>query len=100
MNPLIEPGVSYSFMKSLKQCHEIKINYRSVMFNFILLGVFIIVTAGFLYYKHKTKPTPKDKKRKLEEDRLYILGKLKSLQLEKNHSMNGLITNLPLHNFA
>ena len=100
MNPLVEPGVSYSFMKSLKQCHEIKLNYRSILFNIVLLGAFILFTSGFLYYKYRTRLTPKDKKKKQEEDRLYILGRLKSLQLEKHHAVNGLITNLPLHNYA
>ena len=97
MNPiLVEPSVSYSFVESLRHCHKMKIDYRSIQMNVILVILFIVGIGGFLYYKRKTRPTPRDKKYKQEQDRLYILGKLKSLQLEKNHSMHGLITNLPV----
>lgn len=100
MNPiLVEPSVSYSFLESLQHCHKMKIDYRSIQMNLILVVVFVVGIAGFLYYKRKTRPTPRDKKYKQEQDRLYILGKLKSLQLEKNHSMQGLITDLPVHQY-
>jgi hypothetical protein len=99
MNPLVEPGVSESFFKSLKSCHEIKVTYQSLCFNIILFFSLVAATVGFLYYKYKTKPTPKDKKYKMEMDRQYILGKLKSLQLEK-HQSQGMITQLPMHSFA
>ena len=100
MTLLVEPGIRNSFMESLKHCHEIKTNYRSVIFNIVLLVAFVAMTLGFLYYKYKNKSTPKDKKIKQDRDRMYILSRLKSLQLEKNHNINGLITDLPLHQFA
>jgi hypothetical protein len=48
-----------------------------------------------LYYKYKGKQSPAIKKKKQEEDRVFIMNRIRSLQIEKQKENNHLITNLP-----
>ena len=94
MNHLTEPGVRNHFIESFKICKENRMNYNTKVVNGALLIMFIGGITVFLYLKKKNKLSPVQKNKKKEEDRLYIINKIKTLQVDKN-----LITNLP-HTFA
>ena len=90
MNHLTEPGVKNYFIESFKECKQNKMNYYTKVLNITLFGVFCIAVASFLYFKKKNKLTVGEQKKKKEEDRLYIVNKIKTLHVDKQ-----LITNLP-----
>ena len=95
MNHLTVPGVRQYFVDSFKACKEYKMQYHTWVLNISLLIFFICCVGMTLYYKYKGKQSPVEKKRKQEEDRLYIMNRIRSLQIEKQKTNNQLITNLP-----
>ena len=95
MNHLTEPGVRQYFVDSFKACKEYKMQYHTWVLNTSLLVFFIVCIGLILYYKYKGKQSPVVKKKKQEEDRVYIMNRVRSLQLEKQKNNNQLITNLP-----
>jgi len=95
MNHLTEPGVRQYFIDSFKTCKEYKMQYHTWVLNMSLLGFFVFCFSAILYYKYKGKQSPTIKKKKQEEDRVYIMNRIRSLQIEKQKNNNQLITNLP-----
>jgi cbb3-type cytochrome oxidase subunit 3 len=95
MDHLTEPGVRQYFVDSFKSCKEYKMQYHTWILNSCLLLFFILCLSAILYYKYKGKQSPIAKKRKQEEDRLYIMNRIRSLQIEKQKDSNQLITSLP-----
>ena len=95
MNHLTEPGVRDYFVESFKACKEYKMQYHTWVLNISLLVFFVTCTAFILYYKYKGKQTPIEKIKKQEDDRVYIMNRIRSLQIEKQKNNNNLITNLP-----
>jgi hypothetical protein len=95
MNHLTEPGVRQYFIDSFKTCKEYKLQYHTWVLNLCLFGFFVTCLSAILYYKYKGKQSPIIKKRKQEEDRIYIMNRIRSLQIEKQKDNNNLITNLP-----
>jgi hypothetical protein len=83
MSHLTEPGVKYHFLEIFKENKQLRIDYHTQLFNAGLLLLFIGGIGCFLYFKKKTKMTPIAKNKKLEEDRMYILNKIKSLDIHK-----------------
>ena len=74
---LIEPGVR-SFLKiSLQNCKQLKEQYYSTLFNISAFVVFVLVIGSILFIKYKYKPTPEEQYRKAQEQRDYVLSKLK-----------------------
>ena len=74
---LIEPGVR-SFLKiSLQNCKQLKEQYYSTVFNVSAFAIFIVVVGTILLIKYKYKPTPEEQYRKMQEQREYVLSKLK-----------------------
>lgn len=74
---LIEPGVR-SFLKiSLQNCKQLKEQYYSTIFNISAFAIFIVVVGSILFIKYKYKPTPEEQYRKMQEQREYVLSKLK-----------------------
>lgn len=74
---LIEPGVR-SFLKiSLQNCKQLKDQYYSTIFNVSAFIIFVLVIGTILFIKYKFKPTPEDQYRKAQEQREYVLSKLK-----------------------
>ena len=74
---LIEPGVK-SFLKiSLQNCKQLKEQYYSAIFNASALAVFTGIVSIILFIKYKFKPTPEERENKLQEQREYVLSKLK-----------------------
>jgi len=92
---LTEPGVSYFLKSTLKQCSDKKGKYFNTIFNLGLLFVFIALLGVSLVYKKNTKLTLEEKKEKRENERKYILEKVKSLQQSESKRRNETITNLP-----
>jgi hypothetical protein len=74
---LIEPGVR-SFLKiSLQNCKQLKDQYYSMIFNVSAFVLFVLVVGTILFIKYKFKPTPEEQYRKAQEQREYVLSKLK-----------------------
>ena len=92
---LIEPGVKYFLKETLKNCHKKRSKYNNNLFNFWLFIGFSTVLGIVLYYKFKTKPTPKDLEKIEELKRSYIINKIKSLNETVAKERHELITNLP-----
>ena len=79
MEHLTEPGIREYFLDSFQKCKEYKMNYYTKVVNIGLFILFVCILAGFLYMKKKEKMTPQQKAKKNEEDRAYIMGKIRSL---------------------
>jgi hypothetical protein len=69
--------------------------YHTWVLNISLFLFFISCLFGILYYKYKGKQSPVAKKRKQEEDRQYIMNRIRTIQIEKQKDNNQLITSFP-----
>lgn len=92
---LTEPGVKYFLNETLKQCHQFKVKYHNLIFNFCLGILFCSIVGGVLLYKYKGKLTPSEKEVKNREKQQYILTKIKNYQDAKRMASQSLITGLP-----
>lgn len=79
MEHLTEPGIKAYFLESFEKCKEYKMNYYTKLVNIGLFLLFVCILACVLYMKKKEKMTPQQKTKKNEEDRAYIMGKIRSL---------------------
>jgi hypothetical protein len=80
MEHLTEPGIRDYFLESFQKCKEYKMNYYTKLVNIGLFVLFVCILAGILYMKKKNKMTPQQRAKKNEEDRAYIMGKIRSLK--------------------
>jgi|TARA_Y100000992_G_scaffold36234_2_gene20296 hypothetical protein len=92
---LVEPGMKYFMDATLKQCKANKNKYYTKLFNFICLIVFLFILGIFLFIRYKGKITPIQKQKKMDQQRHYILSKIKQFQNIKSQQRQELITNLP-----
>jgi hypothetical protein len=92
MDHLTEPGIRDYFVESFKTCKEYKLQYHTWILNISLFIFFMVCLSSILYFKYKGKQSPILKKRKQEEDRLYIMERIRSLEIEKQKENNVLIT--------
>lgn len=92
---LIEPGMKYFIKESLKNCNNFRNNYNNYVINLILLFVFLLILGMFLYVRYKGKLTPLEKENKLNEQKHYVLSKIRQLQDVKRQKSQELVTNLP-----
>tara|TARA_Y100001970_G_C13890652_1_gene678562 strand:- start:359 stop:697 length:339 start_codon:yes stop_codon:yes gene_type:complete len=92
---LIEPGMKYFIKESLKNCNNFRNNYNNYVINLILLFVFLLILGMFLYIRYKGKLTPLEKENKLNEQKHYVLSKIRQLQDVKRQKSQELVTNLP-----
>jgi hypothetical protein len=83
MEHLTEPGIRDHLLQSLEQCKKIKFTYYTHVMNLGLFVLFILGMTCVLYFKSKNKLTPSQKDKKNEDDRLYIVNRIRSLQLDK-----------------
>ena len=97
MQSLTEPGIRSYFVQSLQTCKEAKMKYYTRVLNGGLLAVFVLVLGGILYYKYKGRTTVAAKNSKMEADRLYILNKIKMVQIDRQKQNNLLITDTPYY---
>jgi hypothetical protein len=79
MDHLTEPGIKQYFQDSFQKCKEYKLNYYTTVVNIGLFIAFVLIVSVVLYMRKKEKLTPQQKRKKDEEDRLYIIQKIKSL---------------------
>jgi hypothetical protein len=79
MEHLTEPGIREYFLDSFQKCKEYKMNYYTKLVNIGLFVLFVCILAGILYMKKKEKMTPQQKAKKNEEDRVYIMSKIRSM---------------------
>ena len=83
MDHLIEPGIRDYFHGSFEQCKHYKLNYYTWIVNLVLFALFVCILCLILYFKHKKKMTPEQRRKRNEEDRMYIINKIRTLQLER-----------------
>jgi hypothetical protein len=95
---LIEPGVKYFLTQTLRECRKFKDTYITIIFNFSMLLILVIVIGGFLYYKYKGKLKPHEIKEKNRKKQEYLISKLQNLALIKQKENSNLITDLPVWN--
>lgn len=87
MDHLVEPGIRDYFHNSFEECKQFKMVYYTRVLNIVLFILFVGIVSTVLYFKKKKKLTPAQKNKKNEEDRMYIINKIRSLQI-KNNSYN------------
>ena len=92
---LVEPGARYFFYNTLKNINLKKVNLREISLNVFYLALFISILGLFLVYKYKTKLTPEEIKKKKDDQRVYLINKMKDLSYKEQLRHNKLITNLP-----
>jgi len=95
---LIEPGVHGFLKENLRNCGVKKGVYMNKLYNLGLLILFLSIMFMILYYKYKGKLTHQEKKEKMERERLYIVNKVRSMNVEREKAQQKIITNLPLFN--
>lgn len=95
-NPrLIEPGMKYFMKESLKNCNNFRNNYNNYVINITLLFIFLAILGIFLFIRYKGKLTPLEQENKINNQKTYILSKIKQLQDIKRQKSQELVTNLP-----
>ena len=82
MEHLIEPGIRTHFKGSFQKCKEYKMMYYNRIINIVLFIVFLCILIWVLYFKKLKKLTPEQRNKKNEEDRMYIINKIRTLQLK------------------
>jgi membrane protein insertase Oxa1/YidC/SpoIIIJ len=92
---LTEPGVKYFLSNTLKNCHEIKNKFHTLVFNVGLFIIFLLILISILYFKYKGKLTLAEKYQKDKEKQEYILSKIQKFELDKKKARQELITGLP-----
>ena len=92
---LIEPGMKYFIKSSLKNCNDYRNNYKNYIINIILLLIFLVILGILLLIRFKGKLTPIEKENKMNQQKKYILSKIKQLQDVKRIKNQELVTNLP-----
>jgi len=89
---LVETQVKQVLHHNLKECHNIKFQFQSFLFNFVCF-VFIISLIGTIcYFKYKGHKDEKERIKKENQKRDYILYNLRKFQNMKNKHL----TNIPL----
>jgi hypothetical protein len=82
MDHLTEPGIKSYFKDSFQQCKEYKLSYYTKVLNIGLFLLFVVGLFTLLYYKKKEKISPELRRKKNEEDRMYIVNRIRSLQIK------------------
>ena len=96
MVQLIEPCVKHWLNKHLQSYHKVHIHSQTIVFNFTMVIVFVLIFGGILIYKYKGKLTPEQIYKKNIEKQEYIVSKLQQLALLKETIDPNRITNLPV----
>lgn len=92
---LTDPNVKYYFKNVLSDCNKVKLKYNNLIFNIILIIIFILILSIILYSRYKGNITPEEIKDKRQKEKQYIISKLVQLSDHKKKQSQNLITNLP-----
>tara|TARA_B110000285_G_C15007857_1_gene554820 strand:- start:207 stop:551 length:345 start_codon:yes stop_codon:yes gene_type:complete len=92
---LTEPGVKYFLRETLKKCNIKRTTYYNTLWNCGFFLLFVLAIGIFLAYRKRHKLTDEEEKQKKEEDRAYVMTKIKALREERKKRNNEIITNLP-----
>jgi hypothetical protein len=92
---LVEPGARYFFYNTLKNINIKKSAMQEISLNVFYFALFVSILGIFLVYKYKTKLTPEEIKKKRDDQRVYLINKMKDLSYKEQVKQNKLITNLP-----
>lgn len=93
-NPsLVEYQVKDVLHHNLRQCHELKMNYYSILFNLACFCFIVSILGAIFYYKYKGQVNIQERKQKENEKRDYILYNLRKFQNIKNKYL----TNIPFY---
>jgi hypothetical protein len=75
---LIEPGVSYFFNQTLRQCHVFRMRYWQWVTNLTAIAVGVVVLGGILWWKRRQRPTPEKLAERHEQRRAYIVNRIRA----------------------
>jgi heme/copper-type cytochrome/quinol oxidase subunit 2 len=92
---LVSNDTKFFLSETLKQCHKIKENYYSYIYNVCAFIFLILLFGTILIVKYRGKPTEQEKNEKNNKQKEYILSKIKIMQDIKRQKSQDLITNLP-----
>ena len=92
---LTEPGIRTLYFQSLAQSSELKAAANNFVLNTGLAVFLAVVVVTILWCMRKSKPDPLKKHQQIENERLYILNKVKAVNIAKQKDRNFLITGLP-----
>jgi|UniRef100_A0A6C0IPX6 hypothetical protein len=95
MPSLIEPGTKYFFSETLKNVNIERNRTNTLLFNFSLLIMFIIIVYGILSFRKKNKPSIDEVKKNEILKKDYLLNKVKILQEKSKKEYDTMITKLP-----
>ncbi len=99
---LIDTTTKSFLMSALQKSHETRMKYYSIVFNFAVFMVFILVFGFILYYRYKSKPSKEEANYKILKDQEYVLSKIRFYQEENKRiqeaakEYSSMITDLPL----
>jgi hypothetical protein len=95
---LIDTSTKNYIYTNLQNCHLTKVSTYCVIFNISVLVVFLTVTSIILYICYKQKIPESEKIKRLQQDKEYVLSKIKDfkteLKVNQETQFTG-ITNLP-----
>ena len=94
---LIDSQTGHYLMNTLRQCHETRVVTYSYIFNMIIVVGFVAITASVLYICFTRKNTPQQESIRMEQEKKFILEKIRSLQEQKQYYMQEeSVTKLPM----
>ena len=93
---LVSNDTKFFLSETLKQCHKIKENYYSYIYNVCAFIFLILLFGTILIVKYRGKPTEQEKNEKNNKQKEYILSKIKSRNTPLLIFINGLGTPLEI----
>ena len=80
---LIDSRVKYYTQWWLQNIHEQKVKIYSFIWNALVLGLFLLFSFMFLFFRYKRKPTAQEIELQQRKDQEYILSKIRTFQTMK-----------------
>jgi len=84
---LIEPGTKYFFNETLKNVNIERSRINTLLLNFSLVIMFIIIAYGILSFRKKNKVTGEELKKKEDLKKNYLLNKVKEINTESDFEL-------------
>ena len=92
---LCEDGVTRLLAGALADCRATRDKRNELLFNAAAALFLVIGIGSFLYYRYKGRMTPHEAEAKRRADYEHIVGRLQTIQAEREKG-KGLITKLPM----